>query len=133
MFKFVQLADGLSNLPYSERLKRINLPTLAFRRKRGDMIEMYKHFRFYEKTILDPSFKPKSRPSRKHRFQTHIPPMKDGLNGTHSNFFFSRATKLWNNLPDYVVAAEDINQFKNRIDELWMNDAMKYDYKATTN
>ena len=27
---------------YSERLKRLNLPTLRYRRHRGDMIEVYK-------------------------------------------------------------------------------------------
>ena len=33
---------GYTNLPYSERLKRLNLPTLAFRRLRGDAIEVFK-------------------------------------------------------------------------------------------
>ena len=37
-----KLVDHLGNLEYSERLKRLNLPTLAFRRLRGDLIEMYK-------------------------------------------------------------------------------------------
>ena len=39
-----KLVDGLAKLDYAERLKRLNLPTLAFRRQRGDMIETYKHF-----------------------------------------------------------------------------------------
>ena len=29
----------LKDLPYPERLKKLNLPTLAYRRLRGDMIE----------------------------------------------------------------------------------------------
>ena len=33
---------GLSNLSYEERLRKINIPTLAYRRIRGDMIETYK-------------------------------------------------------------------------------------------
>ena len=32
----------LKNLAYPERLKRLKLPTLAYRRARGDMIEVYK-------------------------------------------------------------------------------------------
>ena len=32
----------LKDLSYPERLKKLNLPTLAYRRLRGDMIEMYK-------------------------------------------------------------------------------------------
>ena len=35
---------GFGNLDYPERLKRLNLPTLVYRRKRGDVIELYKHF-----------------------------------------------------------------------------------------
>ena len=26
---------------------------------------------------------------------------------------------LWNNLPNYIVTANDINQFKNRLDNYW--------------
>ena len=37
-----KLVPGLSNLPYEERLKKLDLPTLKFRRMRGDMIEVYK-------------------------------------------------------------------------------------------
>ena len=36
--------DGYKNLTYTERLQSLDLPTLAYRRARGDMIEMYKHF-----------------------------------------------------------------------------------------
>ena len=39
-----KLVDHMNGIDYSERLKILNLPTLSFRRFRGDMIEMYKHF-----------------------------------------------------------------------------------------
>ena len=125
-----KLVDGLSNLTYSERLKRLNLPTLIFRRKRGDIIEMFKHFNTYDKSTLAPSFKRRERPSRKHRFQLHMPPMKDGSYGPQSNFFYQRTTNIWNNLPANIVEAENINQFKNRIDKFWQNDPLKFDHKA---
>ena len=32
----------MKNIPYEERLQRLKLPTLAYRRTRGDMIEVYK-------------------------------------------------------------------------------------------
>jgi len=32
----------LKHLKYKERLERLNLPTLRYRRTRGDMIEVYK-------------------------------------------------------------------------------------------
>ena len=33
---------GLSSLSYEDRLRKLKLPTLAYRRSRGDMIELYK-------------------------------------------------------------------------------------------
>ena len=38
-----KIVDGLANLDYPERLKKLGLPTLVFRRARGDIIEVFKH------------------------------------------------------------------------------------------
>ena len=40
--KFTRRIIGISNLDYESRLKLLNLPSLEFRRLRGDMIEVYK-------------------------------------------------------------------------------------------
>lgn len=125
-----KLVDGLSNLEYRERLERLQLATLVFRRKRGDIIEMYEHFHTYDKYTLASSFKPRTRLSRQHRFQLHVPTTKDGTTGAQSNFFFQRTSKIWNNLPRYVVEAENVNEFKNRLDDHLINDPTKYDHKA---
>ena len=37
-----KLVPSLANLEYEDRLKRLNLPSLAYRRLRGDLIEVYK-------------------------------------------------------------------------------------------
>ena len=37
-----KLIPGFKDLPFEERLKRMKLPGLAYRRARGDMIEVYK-------------------------------------------------------------------------------------------
>ncbi len=43
------LLPGMYNLEYEIRLKRLNLPSLAFRQLRGDMIETYKYCQgFYQ-------------------------------------------------------------------------------------
>ena len=67
-----KLVEGLRDIPYKERLKKLELPTLVYRRARGDMIELYKHFHIYDKDSLSTSFKPRERTSRKHGFQLHI-------------------------------------------------------------
>ena len=70
--RVTKLINGLENLDYQERLKLLNLPTLHYRRRRGDMIEMYKHFNFYDRRTISTSFKPRTRPSRQHNFQLYL-------------------------------------------------------------
>ena len=126
-----KLVDGLADLDYPERLKRINLPTLAFRRRRGDLIEMYKHFNSYDRSTLASSFNPRERPSRQHPFQVHMPQSNDGIRGPQSNFFYQRVAPVWNQLPEKIVTAEDVNAFKNELDGFWSDDPMKYNHRCS--
>ena len=65
----------------------------------------------------------------KHNYQLHIHTPKDGIRGIQSNSFYYRSQKTWNELPNEVVNAKDINTFKTLIDKLWNNDPLKYDYR----
>jgi dihydroorotase len=43
----------MKNLNYEERLRKLKLPTLGYRRVRGDMIEMYKIIKGkYDKDVI---------------------------------------------------------------------------------
>ena len=42
-----KLVPELKHLPYEDRLKRMKLPSLCYRRARGDMIEVYKYTHGY--------------------------------------------------------------------------------------
>ena len=123
-----KLVDGLSGLDYSERLKQINLPTLVHRRQRGDMIEVYKHFNSYDGETLSPTFNPRGRPSRQHKFQLHQPKSNDGVRGAQTNSFYHRVAPIWNDLPKRVVEAETIDEFKKNLDEYWDDDPLKYNH-----
>ena len=125
-----KLVDHFGGLDYSERLKRLNLPTLAFRRLRGDLIEMYKHFSKYDKDIVAESFQPKERVNRRHRFQIHERVAEDGVRGVQNNSFYYRIAKVWNNLPSTVVEAPSVDAFKNRLDKEMKDNALKFDHKA---
>jgi len=37
---------------------------------------------------------------------------------------------IWNSIPDYVVEADSLNAFKNRLDKYWTNQDVVYDYKS---
>ena len=64
-----KLVNGFYHMSYSERLKKLNLPSLVYRRARGDMIEILKYFHSYDSFKLSESFRPWNRPSRKHDYQ----------------------------------------------------------------
>ena len=116
-----KLVDGFSQLDYSERLSRLDIPTLIYRRARGDMIEIFKHFHSYDKNTLPNSFQLRDRISRKHTFQLHEGRPKDGVRGIQSNFLYFRSARIWNDLPKNVVNSKCSITFKNNPDKHWKN------------
>ena len=113
-----KLVENLGKLTYRERLERLNLPSLQFRRLRGDMIELYKHFNTYDKDTLSPSFQPRGRTTRSHQFQLLHQKSHDGIRGVQTNSFYHRTVDAWNNLPRKVVGVKTIIDFKDKFDEL---------------
>ena len=53
-----KLVDGFHHMSYSERLKKLNLPSLVYKRARRDMIEIFKHFHSYDNCALPENFRP---------------------------------------------------------------------------
>ena len=115
-----KLVDGFGNLEYPERLRRLNLPTLVYRRQRGDMIELYKHFTKYDKETISSSFRPKTRTSARlnHNLQLHELRAKDGVRGVHHKSFYQRSTKMWNALDTTVVTSDECRKNGNKKSKL---------------
>ena len=110
-----KLVPELKNLPYTERLEKLNLPSIAYRRCRGDMIEVYKYLN--GKYAVDLSFLPRSMNSNRcHSFKLQKQHSKYKL---RHDFFSLRVVDLWNSLPESVVSSPSINSFKNRLDKFW--------------
>ena len=114
-----KLIDRFNNLHYEERLRKLDLPSLKYRRERGDMIEMYKHCFTYDNNTVPVKFKHTTRPSRKHPMQIERKIPKDGNHGPQSNSFYYRAIQIWNELPKNVAMAKDMDTFKTLLDEHW--------------
>ena len=121
-----KLVDGLKELSYEDRLKELDLPTLEFRRARGDMIEAFNHIHRYDKDAISPKFCQRNRPSRKHNFQVIEHRSTDGERGHQFNSFYYRFNRTWNNLPSEVVDAESVDSFKNQLDKHWEDAPLKY-------
>ena len=114
-----KLVDNIGNLDYEERLTQLSLTSLKYRRKKGDMIEIFKHFNTYDENALSTTFKPRKRTSRAHKLQMIEKIPKDGYRGIQSNSFYYRTPRIWNSLPRHVAESKTINSFKNNIDNHW--------------
>lgn len=113
--RFTKLSPALRDLSYSDRLRRLHLPSLTDRRLRGDMIEVYKIVNhLYSCPLnfftLNPS--------------VHLRGHNIKLKGVSFNklvrkyFFSCRVQSNWNSLPSAVVNAVSVNVFKNSYDAL---------------
>ena len=122
-----KLVPGLNQLPYPDRLKKLKLPTLAYRRVRGDMIQAYKLLTDnqdgYDKT-LPPLFTHSSTGLRGHGKKLFLPRANKDIRKFN---FTNRVVKLWNSLPENIVQAENIIQFEKRLDFHWKDQELKYD------
>ncbi len=115
-----RLVPGMADLDYETRLSRLHLPSLSFRRMRGDMIEMYKYCKDYYQVDQDP-FKlyrevNSTATTRDNGYKIWKEKSKTG---TRAQFFCNRIANVWNTLSTDVVNAPDLNSFKNRLDKLW--------------
>jgi len=120
--------DGFSLLSYEERLRRLDLPTLTHRRKRGDMIDVYKHTTTYDKEAISTSLKFSNRPSRKHAYQILRVEAIDGTRGKQRNSFYYRTAATWNDLPRHIVEAKSVTDFKEKIDSHWKEDEDRFSF-----
>ena len=113
-----KLLSHLKDKPYSERLELLKLPSLEHRRKRGDMIEVFKYINnVYE--VKSPNFtRSKTNQLRGNSKKLEKPRSHTSV---RLNYFSNRCINTWNSLPDSVVNAETINSFKNRLDDHWKN------------
>ena len=116
---FTKRVFGMYEIEYCQRLEKLGLPSLEYRRVRGDLIETYKILQdIYDPittkglfTLNNTNFTK----TRGHNFKlTKISP---NLN-IKKYFFTNRVVNLWNQLPGDVVNSSSVNVFKNRIDSL---------------
>ena len=127
-----KMVDGMGSLDYQTRLEKLGLPTLLYRRNRGDMIEVWKHLNIYDpETIPSNQLKLQNRGSREHDKKLVWKKPKDGTRGLQSNSFYFRTLQNWNDLPRSAAHANTINVFKNELDEAWKEKSFKYNHTTT--
>ena len=112
---------------YEERLKILNIPSLTYRRLRGDMLEIYKMSSGdYEQEVLPDLVFHRNSSTRGHSKKLFH---RRSTKAVRKNFFTNRIVPIWNSLPEDVVSAPNRNTFKNRLDSFWESQPMKYKYR----
>ena len=131
---------GLSDLDYPNRLRKLNMPTLAYRRVRGDMIQTFKLLREnlkeggYDRSLPDLlSTEKESRYESKNKGTYHLPILRF-KNPLREHSFSLRIRKLWNSLPLQTKMSENIKEFEKSLDDHWSNQDLMYNnHKAKIN
>ena len=123
-----KLLPTLKDLPYEERLKKLKLPTLAYRRVRGDMIETFKILGgVYDASVCGELLeKQEDRRTRGH--SKKLFKRKSRLD-KRKYAFCNRVVNTWNNLPATVVDADNVACFEKRLDITWEIQEIRYNYK----
>ena len=116
-----KLAPSIKDLSYTDRLIALGLPSLYYRRARGDVIEMYKHTHGKYTVVADYIKMDTDPRSRGHKYKLK---KQRATKTIRQQYFSNRVTNTWNMLPADVVDAPSFNSFKARIDKHWR----KYKY-----
>ena len=117
------LLSSLKLKTYPERLEILQLPSLEHRRKRGDMIDVFKYVHGIYKT-QNPHFTLSETKTRTNSLKIAKTHWKEKV---RCNYFTVRVVNTWNSLPEHVVRAPNLNTFKARLDSFWKGLASIYD------
>ena len=114
---FTRCIIGMKNVDYESRLRKLKLPSLEYRRVRGDLIEVYKIcHHIYDPVTTSPLLTFAHSNTRAHNYKLNKPRVNTKQ---FQHFFSNRVVNIWNNLPPEVVSAPSTNCFKNQIDKLF--------------
>jgi hypothetical protein len=123
-----KMITGCKHLSYEGRLRYLGLPTLKFRRFRGDMIEAYKIMSDqYDSRMVPTLIQSNNVGTRGHSLKLQTERSKYDL---RKFSFPSRIVKGWNSLTDNIVLADSVKIFKSRFDTFWRNAEVYYNYEA---
>ena len=123
--KLIRQCKGMC---YQDRLRYLKLPTLSYRRERGDMIEVYKLLtnKYDREAILNLGLNDCTRTRGNALKLSTVRARYD----RRKYFFGVRVISVWNSLPDSVIQADSVSLFKNELDRHWQKEDIFYNYRA---
>lgn len=118
-----KLIPHFHDVSYEDRLKELNLPSMEYRRKRGDMIQCFKIMNGLVRMEVKELFNPI--PSTNTRGHNQRVLRQRSNKAARAKSFSQRTIISWNSLPKTVIEAPSINVFKNRLDDHWKDKIYK--------
>ena len=118
-----KLIPTLRHEPYEARLRSLKLPSLYYRRRCGDMLQVFRILNGLD--ILDPQLF--FQLSQQTRTRGHCQKIyKDHSRLVLRKHVFSqRIINDWNSLSELVITSKSVNTFKSRLDSFWNEEQYK--------
>ena len=103
------------------------MSTLHYSRVRGDMIETYKILSGKYDSNVVPTLKTSGIQTTR---GNDLRIFKTRFRYDLRKFYFTRVVDAWNSLPNWIVMANSTNTFKRRLDIIWQDQEIIYDFHA---
>ena len=113
-----KIISDLRNLPYRERLRKCKLMTLEERRRRYDLIEMFKIMKGIYRIDKDKLFELNHNSTRGHSMKIR---KKHCRLNIRKNFFTQRIINDWNHLPQSAINKNTVLEFKKELDPMFQS------------
>ena len=118
-----RIIPSIRHLPYTERLEALKLPSLQHRRRRGDMIQVFKIMISTDRLDKEKLFpSPPNLGTRGHDKKIYV--QRPNLD-VRKYFFSLRVVTDWNSLPPNITGSETVDQFKARLDRHWIGERFR--------
>lgn len=114
-----KLVQNIRHFDYEDRMKSLGLPTLEYRRKRNDLIQVYKAFHGLDDIKWQDMFIRSTNDTRGHSLKLF---KRQCRTTQRLNTFAFRVIDSWNNLSEETVNATSLNMFKSRLNQENWND-----------
>ena len=113
--RWTKQVEGMGELPYSERLKQLNLYSVQGRLLRADLLQYWKMFHGKSSICIENFFRlSPNTGTRGHSLKLQVP---RAITEVRKRSFSHRQVSIWNSLPEKVVAAPNVSAFKRLLAE----------------
>ena len=130
--KFACLRCSILFSSYQDRLYKLNLKTLEYRRAVFDLIFLFKIIRGETNLLFSDFFREKNLPFTLRGSKFKIASTVNFKTSQWQGCFFSKVVSIWNNLPDEITSAPNLDSFKFKLNNFDLNAITHFTVESRT-